>query len=154
MSDLDALDIDQYRKLHRSIALTQYQLFTASAYQTGCLTFDSSNTVCVGHISASFGSERPSPRATDYFLTWAKQEPKFQNLDYLVDPKSSIATDTFPEHLSSTIQRLHAHRSDWYPIVHADFLLHDILFDDNLEVSESSTGRMRILHQPRSSHHE
>lgn len=71
----------------------------------------------------------------DYFLAWATHNASFKNIHQLKDPKLIRATESFPQRLKLTTETLMPARSSrTYPIVHPDFLMHNLLLDDSFEV--------------------
>jgi hypothetical protein len=94
---------------------------------------------------APFGFEGPFTLAADYFLSWASHA-EFGNLDFLYgrlednDELQSLkqAVISFPSRLKSAVEKRSPRKptgyGNRYPIVHRDFLLHNILFDDTYNV--------------------
>jgi Phosphotransferase enzyme family len=118
---------------------------TASISKLGSLVLQPDGTVDIGPLPASFGFEGPFTSAADYFLSWAAHA-KFGNTDFLCarlednDRLRSLqqAVISFPSRLKSAVEKRSSRspttRENRYPIVHRDFLLHNILFDDTYNV--------------------
>lgn len=101
----------------------------------GRLVLDSNGNVGIGHLSITFGFQGPFDLLADYFSSWVDQSPKFKNLARLHDLNLKNATQSFPKRLESLIKTL-SRRGVYrrYPIIHPDFLLHNILLNDKFEV--------------------
>ncbi|KAM0415906.1 hypothetical protein ACHAPT_013117 [Fusarium lateritium] len=128
-------DEHQRERLHRSILSIQFQLLKTSIDQIGRLTLDSSGNIDIGPLAAAFGFGGPFTLATDYFLSWANQGPKFKHYNMLT-PDLQRATRSFPKRLESTIPKLdkYAGPPGRYPIIHPDFQMQNILLNDEFEV--------------------
>ncbi len=118
---------------------------TASISKLGSLVLGPNGTIDIGPLPASFGFGGPFSSAADYFLSWAAHA-KFGNLDFLRgrlednDGLRSLkqAVISFPSRLKSAAEKKSSRNpttcENRYPIVHRDFLLHNILFDDTYNV--------------------
>src|SRR5690349_6454731 len=114
---------------------------TAKINKLGSLVLGPNGTVDIGPLPASFGFEGPFSSAVDYFLSWAAHA-EFGNMDFLRDrPEDSDglrnlkrAVISFPSRLKSAMEKRASRNpiscETGYPIVHRDFLLHNILFDN------------------------
>lgn len=111
-----------------------------SVNKLGSLVLGPDGTVEVGRLPTSFGSRGPLTSTADYFLSWAANA-KFGNLKFLSDLKDDEfkqAIISFPSRLTSAIEK--SSQKDisvaegLFPIVHRDFLLHNILFDDEYNI--------------------
>ncbi|KAG9228377.1 hypothetical protein BJ875DRAFT_389546 [Amylocarpus encephaloides] len=126
---------EEKSRIQKSIALIQCQVTTAKIDKLGSLVLGPNGTVDIGPLPASFGFEGPFSSAADYFLSWAAHV-EFGNMDFLRDrPEDNDrlrslkrTVISFPSRLKSVIEK----RA--YPIVHRDFQLHNILFDDTYNV--------------------
>ncbi|KAI9742400.1 MAG: hypothetical protein M1818_003933 [Claussenomyces sp. TS43310] len=139
------LNNEQKSRIRKSIALIQCQMATASISKLGSLVLGPDGTIDLGPLPASFGFQGPFTSEVEYFLSWAAHA-KFGNLDFLRDqPEDNDklrslkrAAISFPVRLKAAVEQ-RASRSSIgyetsYPIVHRDFLLHNILFDDTYNV--------------------
>ncbi|KAF4627968.1 hypothetical protein G7Y89_g10190 [Cudoniella acicularis] len=136
---------EQKSRIRKSIALIQCQMATASINKLGSLVLGPNGTIDIGPLPASFGFKGPFTSAADYFLSWAAHT-KFGNLDFLHgrlednDRLRSLkrAVISFPSRLKSAVEKRSSRNltayENRYPIVHRDFLLHNILFDDTYNV--------------------
>ena len=118
---------------------------TASISKLGSLVLRPNGTIDIGPLPATFGFEGPFTSEADYFLSWAAHA-KFGNLDFLRgrpednDGLRSLkrAATSFPSRLKSAMEKTSSRNpttcENRYPIVHRDFLLHNILFDDTYNV--------------------
>jgi hypothetical protein len=118
---------------------------TALISKLGSLVLGPDGTIDIGPLPASFGFEGPFTSAADYFLSWAAHA-KFGNLDFLRDVLEDNdglrslkrAVISFPSRLKSAMEKTTSTNlvtcENRYPIVHRDFLLHNILFDDTYNV--------------------
>ena len=117
---------------------------TASISKLGSLVLGPSGTVEIGPLPASFGFEGPFFSEADYFLSWAAHA-RFGNLDFLHSRQEDDdrlrnlkqAVVSFPSRLKSAVKTSLENSiscENRYPIVHRDFLLHNILFDDAYNV--------------------
>jgi len=118
---------------------------TASISKLGSLVLRPNGTIDIGPLPAAFGSEGPFASEADYFLSWAAHA-KFGNSDFLRgrleddDGLRSLkhAVISFPSRLKSAMEKTSSRNlttcENRYPIVHRDFLLHNILFDDTFNV--------------------
>lgn len=117
---------------------------TASISKLGSLLLGPNGTIDVGPLPASFGFEGPFSSDADYFLSWAAHA-KFGNVEFLrsrqedSDRLRTLKQEaiSFPSRLKSamaTLSRNPTTDGNRYPIVHRDFLLHNILFDDTYNV--------------------
>ena len=115
---------------------------TASISKLGSLVLGPNGTIDIGLLPASFGFEGPFILAEDYFLSWATHA-KFGNLDFLYnrlednDRLRSLKQEVilFPSRPKSIIKKKNPTAyENCYPIVHRDFLLHNILFDDSYNI--------------------
>lgn len=118
---------------------------SASLDKLGTLTLESEGKFPIGPLPASFGSSGPYTSSADYFISWA-ENAKFRNPNFLLPQpeddteiqKLKQATLSFPGLLKLTIvNQSSEHLSAYegiYPIVHGDFLLHNLLFNEAFEV--------------------
>jgi aminoglycoside phosphotransferase (APT) family kinase protein len=118
---------------------------TASINKLGSLVLGPNGTIDIGPLPASFGFEGPFTSTADYFLSWAAHA-KFGNLDFLHgrlednDRLRSLkrAVISFPSRLKSAVEKRSSRNptayENRYPIIHRDFLPHNILFDDTYNV--------------------
>ncbi len=118
---------------------------SASINKLGSLVLGPNGTIDIGPLPASFGFEGPFTSAADYFLSWVAHA-EFGNLDFLHgrlednDGLRSLkqAVTSFPSRLKSAVEKRSPRNptsyENRYPIVHRDFLLHNILFDDTYNV--------------------
>jgi hypothetical protein len=116
---------------------------TASVCKLGSLVLGPKGTIDIGPLPASFGFQGPFTSTADYFLSWAAHA-KFGNSDFLRvrledgDKLRSLkqAVISFPSRLKSAVEKKLSRISNenGYPIVHRDFLMHNILFDDTYNV--------------------
>lgn len=114
---------------------------TASINKLGPLVLGPNGTIDIGPLPASFGFEGPFTSAVDYFLSWAA-DAKFGNSGFLRSPfedndglrSLQRAVISFSSRLKSVVEKRSPRNptayENRYPIVHRDFLLHNILFDD------------------------
>jgi hypothetical protein len=108
-----------------------------SLRKLGSLVLKPNGDVGIGPLPAEFGFKGPFDSTADYFFAWSDHNPVFKNLDCLPDPCLRKAAESFPRRLKLTIEEklLPVSRSDGdYPIVHPDFLMHNILLDDEYDV--------------------
>ncbi|OJD24731.1 hypothetical protein ACJ73_03910 [Blastomyces percursus] len=140
----EILTADQRRKIRKSIASIQYQMANASISKLGSLVLGQDGTIDIGPLPAAFGFEGPFSTQADYFLSWAAHA-KFGNLDFLRgqyednDMLQNLKQNVilFPSRLKSAVKMSSQNTiacENRYPIVHRDFLLHNILFDDAYNV--------------------
>ncbi len=118
---------------------------TASINKLGSLVLGPNGTIDIGPLPASFGFEGPFTSAADYFLSWAAHA-KFGNLDFLhdrVEDNDGLrslkrAVISFPSRLKLAVEKRSSRNptvyENRYPIVHRDFLPHNILFDDTYNI--------------------
>lgn len=118
---------------------------SASINKLGSLVLGPNGTIDIGPLPASFGFEGPFTSAVDYFLSWVAHA-EFGNLDFLYgrleenDELRSLkqAVTLFPSRLKSAVEKRSPKNpigyENCYPIVHRDFQLHNILFDDTYNV--------------------
>ncbi|KAG4432826.1 hypothetical protein IFR05_011691 [Cadophora sp. M221] len=115
---------------------------TAKISKLGSLVLRPNGKVDIGPLPAQFGFEGPFSSAVDYFLAWAAHA-EFGNMEFLRDrPKDTDglrslkrAVISFPPRLKSAMEsRNLVGCENGYPIVHRDFLLHNILFDDAYDI--------------------
>ena len=120
----------------------QCQMATAKINKLGSLVLGPNGTVDIGPLPAPFGFEGPFSSAVDYFFSWASHA-EFGNTDFLRDRHEDNdglrslkqAVISFPSRLKSAMEsRNPVGCENGYPIVHRDFLLHNILFDDAYNV--------------------
>lgn len=89
----------------------------------------------IGPLPSSFGFDGPFDSTADYFRSWASHNTKFKNLHKLPEPILRQAAESFPRRLNLTIEKLiPSDHSSNYPIVHPDFLLHNILLNDEYDI--------------------
>ena len=70
-----------------------------------------------------------------YFSAWADHNTTHKNLKRLEEPDLRRAAESFPQRLKASIQRYRpARRSNRFPIIHPDFLMHNILLNDEYEI--------------------
>jgi len=118
---------------------------SVSINKLGSLVLGPNGTIDIGPLPAPFGFKGPFTSAADYFLSWAAHA-KFGNLDFLHgrlednDGLRSLkqAVILFPSRLKSAVEKRSPRNptsyENRYPIVHRDFLQHNILFDDTYNV--------------------
>jgi hypothetical protein len=118
---------------------------SVSINKLGSLVLEPNGTIDIGPLPAPFGFEGPFTSAADYFLSWAAHA-EFGNLDFLHgrlednDGLRSLkqAVISFPSRLKSAVEKRSPRNptgyENRYPIVHRDFLLHNILFDDTYNI--------------------
>jgi hypothetical protein len=114
---------------------------TVSVSKLGSLVLGPNGTINIGPLPAAFGFQGPFKSTVDYFLSWATHA-KFGNSSFLCarpgedDDLRSLKQGviSFPSRLKSAVEKKLSRNpttcEDGYPIVHRDFLLHSILFDD------------------------
>jgi hypothetical protein len=107
----------------------------------GSLVLGPNGTIEIGPLPASFGFKGPFTSAADYFLLWAAHV-KFGNLDFLHsrlednDELRSLkrAVILFPLRLKLAVEKRSSRNptayENLYAIVHPDFMVHNMLFDD------------------------
>lgn len=101
----------------------------------GCLILKPDGGIDIGPLPAAFGLEGPFRSTADYFLSWAAHNTSFKNLHRLREPSLRRAAESFPRRLKSAIEHLiPAGHSSNYPILHPDFLMHNILLSDEYEI--------------------
>ncbi|KAH6724277.1 hypothetical protein BKA61DRAFT_627028 [Leptodontidium sp. MPI-SDFR-AT-0119] len=136
------LDDEQRSTIRKSIVLMQCQMAATKIDKLGFLALGPNGTVDIGPLPASFGFEGPFSSAVDYFLSWATHA-KFGNMDFLHDrPEDNDelrslkrGVISFPSRLKSAMEsRNPVDCEGGYPIVHRDFLLHNIIFDDTYNI--------------------
>ncbi|KID94310.1 Protein kinase-like domain protein, partial [Metarhizium majus ARSEF 297] len=131
----NVLTEEQRIKLRKSIASIQCKLANATLDKLGSLVLKSNGDIDIGPLPAQFGFKGPFDSMADYFLAWTTHNASFKNIHQLKDPKLIRATKSFPQRLKLTTETLMAARSSrTYPIVHPDFLMHNLLLDDSFEV--------------------
>ncbi|KAI9789351.1 MAG: hypothetical protein M1816_006240 [Peltula sp. TS41687] len=136
------LACEQRAKVQRSIALLQYQMATVSLSKLGSLVLKADGTVEIGPLPASFGFQGPFTSPAGFFISWAAHaksassaflHDQFEDDLTLRDLKQAVIS--FPSRLKETMeQRPPSACETGYPIVHRDFLMHNILFDDAYNV--------------------
>lgn len=114
---------------------------SASINKLGSLVLGPNGTIEIGPLPASFDFEGPFTSAADYFLSWAAHA-KFGNLGFLQsrlednDKLRSLKREviSFPSRLKSAVEKRSSRKpiayENRYAIVHRDFMLHNILFDN------------------------
>ncbi|KAB5513256.1 kinase-like domain-containing protein [Coniochaeta sp. 2T2.1] len=129
---------EQRAKIRRSVASIQCKLMDAPLTQLGSLILKPDGGIDIGPLPAAFGFEGPFRSTADYFLSWARHNTTFKNSHLLgAHPSLRQAAQAFPRRLASTVESLVSpeHSGDGaYPILHPDFLMHNILLDDDYEV--------------------
>lgn len=131
----NVLTEEQQIKLRKSIASIQCKLSNATLDKLGCLILKSNGNIDIGPLPAHFGFKGPFDSIADYFLSWTMHNTSFKNLAQLKDPKLIRAAESFPHRLKLATETLMPTRNSCnYPIVHPDFLMHNILLDDRYEV--------------------
>ncbi|KAK2859897.1 hypothetical protein FQN49_004596 [Arthroderma sp. PD_2] len=139
------LNDEQKNKIRKSIAAIQCQMATAAVDKLGSLILLPNGQIDIGPLPAAFGFSGPFTSEIDYFISWA-EHVKFGNLKFL----KSRQEDTdfirdlrreaveFPSRLKVEIEqflpREQSSKRAVYPIVHPDFLQHNILYDDEYNV--------------------
>lgn len=121
-------------------------MVTASISKLGSLVLTPNGTIDIDPLPAPFGFEGPFTSEADYFLSWAARA-QFGNADFLrgrLEDSEGLrglkrAVISFPSRLKSAMEKTSSSRNpdpceNRYPIVHRDFLLHNILFDDAYNV--------------------
>jgi hypothetical protein len=118
---------------------------TASMSKLGSLVLGPNGTIDIGPLPTSFGFKGPFTSSEDYFLSWAAHA-KFGNSDFLCARSEDNdglrrlkqAVISFPSRLKLAVEKRSSRNpiscEDRYPIVHRDFLLHNILFDNTYNV--------------------
>jgi hypothetical protein len=107
----------------------------------GSLILKPNGTIDIGPLPASFGFRGPFSSPIDYFLSWAANA-KFKNSAFLLrGPNENPALEAlkhevecFPTRLASTLKERPPASCISYPIVHKDFLIHNILLDEEYNV--------------------
>jgi hypothetical protein len=118
---------------------------TVSMSKLGSLVLGSNGAIDIGPLPALFGFEGPFMSAADYFLSWAAHalfknsvflHARFKDNDELRSLKRAVIS--FPSRLKSVVEKRSSRNlttcENRYLIVHRDFLLHNILFDDTYNV--------------------
>ncbi|KAL7273599.1 hypothetical protein RUND412_003524 [Rhizina undulata] len=128
-------------KIRKVVAWVQCQLATISAPKLGLFTLNDDGTIGIGPLPKAFGFQGPFESTSDYLLSWTAHA-NFRNTallkieledDALLQSlKKSVSS--FPSRLESFIRATPSvgslSKNGGYPIVHRDFLVHNILFDD------------------------
>lgn len=107
----------------------------------GSLILGANGMVEIGPLPASFGFRGPFSSPIDYFLSWSASA-KFKNSKFLVAQSNDDATlqalkhevEIFPARLASAMEEKPPTSCTSYPLVHKDFLIHNILFDEEYNV--------------------
>ncbi|WEW56137.1 hypothetical protein PRK78_001572 [Emydomyces testavorans] len=140
----EILNEEQKCRIRESIASIQCQMATASISKLGSLILKPNGKIDIGPLPSSFGFEGPFTSEVDYFVSWATHA-KFGNPDFLHTKSEDNSLQKlkqdvmlFPAGLRSVVEkRLLSNSSSSehrYPIVHRDFELHNILFDDSFNI--------------------
>jgi len=109
----------------------------------GSLVLGPEGDVEVGPLPAPFGFQGPFSSPIDYFLSWAAHA-KFKNSKFLCKGPSDDQTfqtlqhevECFPIDLVAALKARPppTSSSEGYPLIHWDFLLHNILFDEQFNI--------------------
>lgn len=107
----------------------------------GSLIFGADGMVDIGPLPASFGFQGPFSSPIDYFLSWSANA-KFKNSKFLLKQSNDDTTlkalkhevECFPARLASALEDRPPTGGTSYPLVHKDFLIHNILFDEEYNV--------------------
>jgi hypothetical protein len=102
---------------------------------------ESDGTVGIGPLPASFGFRGPFSSPVQYFLSWA-ESTRFRKPEFLQENPHDLPTlkvlkreaRTFPGDLALAMEEIPPSSCKGYPIVHRDFLPHNILFDDEYNI--------------------
>jgi len=112
-----------------------------SVSKLGSLIPGPNSTIDISPLPAAFGFQGPFTSTADYFLSWATHA-EFGNSSFLCtrpsedDDLRSLKQGviSFPSRLKSAVEKKLLRNpttyENSYRIVHRDFLLHNILFDD------------------------
>jgi len=131
----NVLTDEQRAKIRMSIASIQCKLAGAPLSRLGRLVLKPNGGIDIGPLPAAFGFGGPFRSTADYFLSWAGYNTDFRNSHRLRDPSLRRAAESFPRRLKSAIETLiPAGHSSSYPILHPDFLMHNILLSDEHEI--------------------
>jgi hypothetical protein len=109
----------------------------------GSLILGPEGTIEIGPLPSSFGFQGPFAQPIDYYLSWTAHA-KFKNSKFLCEePNDDQALKTlkhevkcFPASLARALKERPPpiSSSEGYPLIHWDFLLHNVLFDEQYNV--------------------
>ncbi|KAH8882420.1 kinase-like protein [Thozetella sp. PMI_491] len=118
---------EQKAKIRVSVASIQCKVASVPLDALGCLRLGPGGSIEVGPLPYGFGNEGPFRSTEDYLQSWARHRSQMDNLGRQVS--ASVI-----QRLIAALPRLQTKERGRYPIVHPDFDLHNLLFDDDWEV--------------------
>lgn len=116
---------------------------TVCLRKIGSLVLGPEGTIEIGPLPASFGFQGPFSSPIDYYLSWTAHA-QFKNSKFRCKgPNDDQAlkrlkhdVESFPASLARALKKRppSTSSSESYPLIHWDFLLHNVLFDEEYNV--------------------
>ncbi|TLD34481.1 Protein kinase-like domain protein [Venturia nashicola] len=133
---------EQKEKVRSSIASIQCQMSTIRLEKIGSLILGPGDTIEIGPLPASFGFQGPFSSPIDYYLSWAAHA-EFGDTNWLKEPTDDQTLKTLKQEVECFLAGLVSalkkrppptSSSEGYPLIHRDFLPHNILFDEQYNI--------------------